>query len=342
MQIEIYNLNERWYSIMKKYLNILLSLSILNLLIIALIWPASTVNAATRFKFVDSNNITWEFTLYGGSATDVRLASSASGTLTVPSTLDGYPVTSVAAVSTSVSFLQSYGKSVTAVIFPDTLEEIKDYALYNVDNITSVTIPNSVTKIGAYALANMDQVTSLSLPNSIKYIGAYAFYSNCFTKLTIPGSVTVLGNYLCYSSKLQSVIFQEGVTAIPANCFQSCTSLTSVSIPNTVTEIPSNCFYKCTALRKISIPDSIKSVQSYAFGNCTYLREVILGSNVATVGNCAFYECDGLGSLYVLNKNVQIYDSANTISTAPLIRCYKGSTMDAYATKYGRVVKYLE
>ncbi|RDY30288.1 hypothetical protein, partial [Lachnotalea glycerini] len=61
---------------MKKYLKNLLSFSMFCFFILTLLLQNKTVNAATSFTFVDSNNIAWEYTLYGGCATNVRLASN--------------------------------------------------------------------------------------------------------------------------------------------------------------------------------------------------------------------------------------------------------------------------
>ena len=73
--------------------------------------------------------------------------TGAGGAVTIPSTVDGLPVTAIG----YQAFECCHG-------------------------LTSITLPNSITAIDAYAFVNCIGLTSITLGNNITIIGARAFY----------------------------------------------------------------------------------------------------------------------------------------------------------------------
>ena len=64
---------------------------------------------------------------------------SASGALTIPATIKGYPVTTIG------DWAFAHCDSLTSVTIPDSVTTIGKYAFYYCTSLTSVTIPDSVT-----------------------------------------------------------------------------------------------------------------------------------------------------------------------------------------------------
>ena len=157
------------------------------------------------------------FTL-NGDGTEYSVSDclgTASGSLDIPSTYNGLPVTSIG-----------------------------DYAFGNCSSLTSITIPNSVTSIGYGTFSDCTSLTNITIPGSVTSIGDNAF-SSCFslTSIIIPDSVTSIGSEAFSScSSLTSVTIPNSVTSIGYGAFAACSSLTSIIIPDSVTSIGRDAF----------------------------------------------------------------------------------------------------
>ena len=100
------------------------------------------------------------FTL-NGDGTEYSVSNcltDASGSLDIPSTYNGLPVTSIG-----------------------------DWSLNSRSGLTSITIPNSVTSLGEGAFYECSGLTSITIPDSVTSIGLSAFYDcSGLTSITIP------------------------------------------------------------------------------------------------------------------------------------------------------------
>jgi hypothetical protein len=188
--------------------------------------------------------------------------------VTVPSTINGYPVTSIG----GSAFIMCW--TVTSVTIPDSVTNIGDGAFYDCESLTNLTIPASVTSIGRSAFYACTSLTSVSVPNGVTNIGDDTFDA-CLslTSLTIPDTVTSIGNNACEDcTSLTNVTIGKNVISIGAGAFFSC-SLTSVIIPSSVTNIGTEAFGYSTSLRAI-----------YFRGNAPRADSTMLfGSHNATV-----------------------------------------------------------
>jgi hypothetical protein len=146
--------------------------------------------------------------------------------VTVPSSLDGLPVTVI-------------GNGVESVL--------------NMFNpITSLTIPGSVTSIAQSAFKT-SVLTSVTISNGLTSIGDEAF-EDCYdlTNVTMPETVTII-EYSAFNScwHLTSITISGNVTAIGSEAFAYCTRLTNVTIPGSVSSIGSFPFYSCFSLTSV-------------------------------------------------------------------------------------------
>ena len=208
------------------------------------------------------DGITWKYTvsngevaIYGsgyawnGNTIKTAISSSTSGAITIPSTLGGYPVTS-----------------------------IDGYAFYGCSGLTSVTIPTSVTSIGCYAFSDCTNLykdeNGVQYESDAKTVLISAPHS-LQGNFTIPNSVIFIGDQAFIGCKnLTSVTIPASVTSIGRCAFENCIGLTSLTIPRSLTSIGGYAFHYCYGLTSLIIPESVTTIGEHAFRQCSNLKSL--------------------------------------------------------------------
>lgn len=164
-----------------------------------------------------------------------------------------------------------------------------------------------VTRIGTRAfggdlVGNNTAYEKVVLPDHIEYIEGWAFngFKN-LKELTIPATLKEASRPFTYS-KIDKVIFEDGMEKIPDGMFSSTDQILEVVIPDSVSEIGNEAFNSCGKLKEVHIPDSVKRIGPGAFSNDVDLEVLDLPDELDYIGSYAF---SGLKSL----KSVTVPDT---------------------------------
>ena len=221
------------------------------------------------YSLVIENGLAAGYSVSGGTA---------SGNIVIPYYYNTQPVIAIEDESfrgrdikgfVSYAPLRSIGSrafenctSLSAIIFPDTLQKIGEYAFRGCTALAEIKIPDSVTEIGAYAFYACSQVESIHIGDKVSYLGRSAFYLMQNLK-----SITVAENNSTFSGEGNCLI-ERSSQALLLGSAQSI-------IPVGVESIGANAFLSCMGLKSIVIPSSVKSIGDFAFRDCIYLEEIV-------------------------------------------------------------------
>ena len=126
---------------MRKFLSIILTFALMLTVLPFGLFTIPTAAATSGY---------YTYTITDGKATITDCDTSISGNIIIPSTLGGYPVTSIG-----------------------------EYAFTTCDSLISITIPNGVTNIGQSAFSPCESLINITISNSVINIGVGAF-AGCF------------------------------------------------------------------------------------------------------------------------------------------------------------------
>lgn len=213
----------------------------------------------------------YTYTINDNYATVIFCDSSASGSITVPSTLGGYVV-----------------------------NKIDTYAFENCRNITSVILPDSITLLGQNAFSGCDKLNSVVIGNGVLKIPEWLFY-NCTDLETVTIGSTV--------EKINIAAFEncsglKNINVSDNNPYYS--SLNGVLYNKDKTELI--CYPQGKTDEAYVVPESVLTVGDGVFVNTNALTGIVLGSKVEAVSDGAFAGCGSLATISV-NENNKLYSS---------------------------------
>ncbi len=187
----------------------------------------------------------WEYRLESDYTCTITKYKGNSTSVTVPATIYGNKVATIASAFEGNTNIQS-------VTISQGIKEIDRYgtnggSFDGCKNLKSVSIPNTVNLIGAWSFRNCINLEIIVIPSSVRTIDAEAFWC---------------------CKKLKTVTIKEGLKTIRYDAFLGCESLSNISIPNSVESLDSLVFTGCTGLKTISIGSGLKSI---AFNNEAFM-----------------------------------------------------------------------
>ena len=227
--------------------------------------------------------------------------------------------------------------SVTELVVPDCVTDIKLMAFINCRSLTSLTLPIADRAIGyyfsnhdptsTYYQTNMPPLKTLILSEGLTYIAPNTFtYLKQLTDLYLPSTLTRIGDdAFTGCSALKNIhisdlasfcsIYNEELSLLGSNrdLYLNGTLVTDLVIPNGVISL-GNAFAYYSKLTSVVMPDSLVNIGYAAFDGCAYLRGVDFGENLFSIGALAFRNCTRL-------NNVDIPKSVKSIGEYAFYNC---------------------
>ena len=238
------------------------------------IQPAEDEEPADAAALAVAEESDFNFTVNNGAATITKY-NGTGGDVEIPATLGNVPVTAIGSSAFSGC------TSLTSMTFPVSVTKIDTYAFWNCSNLSSVTLPEKLEELNGCAFSGT-ALTSITIPTTLKTV--YTAYAD--------GTSSRGPFYKC--EKIETVTFEEGMTAIPGFLMRDCAGLKTINWASSITSIGTYAFNYCTGLEELVIPGEIATIGDNAFSYCTGLKNVTLQEGTATIGRYAFEACTGL------------------------------------------------
>lgn len=272
-----------------------------------------------------------------------------SADVTIPSEIDGLPVTSLGlkdsasenkmavihlVVPDSVEtliFKAFYGlKAMESLVLGNGLNNIDMYVAYYCSSLSSVTLPDSLTSIPAQMFAGCGSLKSIDLPSSLERIGLRSFLNCGLESIVIPASVEEIsingafeGCRFLSSIQVESgnqdymavdnVLFTMDGTSLLV--YASARAGTSYTVPEGVITLGQGAFEKCSGLTEMNLPSTLQNMfYSNTFSGSS-ITSLVIPDGVTKLGLSAFSACGQLTSVTLPNNLA-------TIGRSCFLYCY--------------------
>ena len=271
------------------------------------------------------------------------------GDIVIPASIDGVPVTEIAASCFSNN------TAITSVVIPNSVKKINAYAFYDCKNLQKIYMGSGIIEVGNYAFTSNPNVKSVYIDDIVSWcnINFATSGSNPLcsgAKLYVKGEffeyldtklegITSLGNYAFYGyehlksvnissdvknigvlafgwcENLEKVVFADGLTYIGDAAFENCNKLTQVVLPQTLTKISYGLFCFCENLKEISIPSNVTEIGDSAFHHCASLETITFPQKLEKIGERAFEMCHNI-------QQINFNDGLKEIGEGAFASCF--------------------
>ena len=239
-------------------------------LLLAQYYPDGSVTSASEFtsgiKYTfDAQTHTATVKPFCNTGNSNNDNSSLAGRVVIPPFVDAQGNPHVSDDGTKFKVTEVAGGEVageqgvlTAIVAPDTVESVREYAFFKCTALASVSLP-AATSVGNGVFDSCFSLASVSLPAATG-VGSGAFV-DCVSlaSVSLP-SATSVREYAFFNCTALASVSLPAATGVMDNAFNGCTSLASVdfgaSQRSSVPTLGSDAFLDVSTTCKIVVPDS--------------------------------------------------------------------------------------
>ena len=185
-------------------------------------------------------------------------------------------------------------RTIVSVEIPYSVTQIKDSAFEGCSCLTTISLCQGLKSIDQSVFRDCVRLSAVTLPDTLKRIGGEAF-ANCILlkHINIPKSITKIYDEAFLSSGIETIDFEDGITAIGYNAF-GYTNIKSVILPKSLREISPGAFGSCTSLESITLNEGLVSIGNNALCGKSKLTEIVIPASVTDMGEEVFNYCNTL------------------------------------------------
>ncbi len=213
-------------------------------------------------------------------------------------------------------------KNIKAVILPDTLVSVGEFAFFECESLLYLKMENA-DSLGEYSFAYCKSMIDFKTPENVGQIGRGTLMGCASLKsltLAYLGKTAASEGYLGYifgserrewnesyiPTSLTDVTLLSNCKKIDAMAFADCHSIININLSEGLLSIGARAFSYCYSIKSISLPDTLKTIDDDAFFSCFSLEKLNIGksSALSSIGKQAFFNCSSLTSVS-LPKNVK-------------------------------------
>lgn len=191
-------------------------------------------------------------------------------------------------------------------------------------SLCKLTISEDISFIGEFAFAYLTEVTEIHWTGTVTYIDDYAFCQTGLTELVVPDTVTRIGDYaFAAMSDLVNAVIPGSVGGnLGIYLFRECSSLETVVFGEGVTKIPAYAFYLAgskdaetgdtfyySELDSVTLPSTVQVIGEGAFA---YAGTRYIGAG-STYGNLKFI-LPANSDLRIIEKNAFFRSSVKSLT----------------------------
>ena len=231
---------------------------------------------------------------------------------------------------------------IRTIVFPETLRIIMPRAFSSCTKLQELTLPSRIQSVENEAFSECAALHTVRIPASLNERGYGVFQDNRrlqHVEFVAGSRLQKIPEKAFYNGQmLNAVLLPEGIRSVDEQAFARCKSMTSIHLPEGLTVICRKAFH-FAGLTELILPESLKTLEASAFQRCSSLTYVRIPSGVRYIGEQAFSGCDRMKILEI--DHDPDFLGEHIVNHSTVIRCRKGSAVDAYCREYGYQTEYL-
>ena len=236
----------------------------------------------------------FSYTLDSSVAT-ITAYSGAQAELTIPETVDGFPVGKIGRMA-----FANHGE-IRSLTVPGCVTEIGDFAFFRCEQLASVILGDGVQKIGMSCFNGCASLREAAHTGSLEIIEELAFRGcEALENFDLTGAYSV-GQRAFAETGLVSVTVPESVKYLSNASFLGCRQLRSATILSRQEYLSDHMFAYCDSLTEVVLPDSLNIIGEYSFYRCTSLTSLTLPAACSRLKGFCLFGCTSLETVYFLH-----------------------------------------